>query len=130
MTVLFSLSAAVAFAALFFKERITGIYLVHLFVQVCYIIMAPIVGARMYDEMDVNEKNVVKLQNFAVINECGDLYTNVDIEMINSELDQALAYSELIEILFWATMGMLFFEIVSLIPLIACFKSELLGGGH
>ena len=49
--------------------------------------------------------------------------------MINSELDQALAYSQLIEIWFWTTMGMLIFEVVSLIPLIACLLCGSRGSG-
>ena len=77
MVVLFSVSACLAGAALFFKsdERIVGTFVIHMFVQMFYIIMAPIVGVRMYDEMDVNRANIVQLQNFAVINECADQYT-------------------------------------------------------
>ena len=47
-----------------------------------YIIMAPIVGVRMYDEMEVNRINVELLANFEVINECADKYTNVDSDLV------------------------------------------------
>jgi len=46
--------------------------------------MAPIVAKRMYEEMDVNRANVEKLQNYIVLNECADEYTNVDIDLIDS----------------------------------------------
>lgn len=124
MAVLFSISACFTGFAVSTTtdDQIIGTFVVHMCVQMFYIIMAPIVGVRMYDEMEVNRENIIQLQNFSVINECADQYTNVNTDMIASELDEAFALSKWIEIWFWTTMGMLFFEVVSLcaFPLIAC----------
>ena len=77
--------------------------------------MAPIVAVRIYEEMEVNRANVEQLENFTVINECADKYTNVNTELITSQLNQALEHSQLISLWFWITMGMLIFEVVALI---------------
>ena len=47
-----------------------------------YIIMAPIVAVRMRDEMEINRQNIELIDNFWVINECADKYTNVDSDLI------------------------------------------------
>ena len=54
-----------------------------------YIIMAPIVGVRVYEEMEVNRANIDKLEKFTILNECADPYTNVDADLVESELDLA-----------------------------------------
>ena len=91
--------------------------------------MAPIVGVRMHQEMDANRANVAKLEKFSVLNECADKYTHVDADLIESELDQAYKEAQLIEVWFWITMGMVFFEVfacccMALSPLIKKAKSH------
>ena len=58
--------------------------LAHVCSHCSYIIMAPIVAVRIVDEMEVNRNNVQQLENFSVINECADKYTNVDTDLITS----------------------------------------------
>lgn len=79
-----------------------------------FIIMAPIVGTRMYAEMDINRENVDKLSNFYVINECADKYTNVDTDLIESELDQAHELSQNIAVTFWVMWAFFFMELITL----------------
>lgn len=81
MCVLFSISVCANCFTFLFPPVFS---VVHSCTQVCYIIMAPIVAKRMYEEMDVNRANVEKLQNYKVINECADEYTNLDIDLIDS----------------------------------------------
>ena len=72
--------------------------------------MAPIVGVRTYQEMEVNRANVQKLENFYIINECADQYTNVNTQLIEEELDYAHDLSKIIAIWFWITVSMIVFE--------------------
>lgn len=53
MVVLFSVSACLSGGALLTQsdDHILGIFITHMCVQMCYIIMAPIIGVRMYEEM-------------------------------------------------------------------------------
>ena len=43
----------------------------------------------MRQEMAVNRQNVELIENFEVINECADKYTNVDSDLITEQLDKA-----------------------------------------
>ena len=60
--------------------------------------------------MTVNRENIEKLSNYEVVNECADQYTNIDIELIDSELDRAFAQAKLIKVWFWITMIMFIVE--------------------
>ena len=55
---------------------------IHGCVHCAYIIMAPIVAVRMRDEMEVNRQNIELIDNFTIINECADKYTNVDADLV------------------------------------------------
>ena len=61
--------------------------------------------------MEVNRANVDKLEKFTILNECADPLTNVDADLIESELNMAYDEARLIEVWFWITMGMVFFEV-------------------
>lgn len=112
MTVIFSISLCATCIGVMIEPWLA---IGHFCSHCNYIIMAPIVAVRMYDEMEVNRINVGKLENFIVINECADKYTNVDSVLIDSQLDKALEESQLIAVWFWITMGMLLFEVLALI---------------
>ena len=84
----------------------------HCCMSTIYIITAPIVAKRIYEEMEVNRHNVSQLENFHIINECADQYTNVDVDMIDAELDYAHELSQNIAVCFWLTMTLFILEIV------------------
>ena len=79
--------------------------------NLCYLIMAPIVGVRVYQEMEINRINVGKLENFMVINDCGDALTQVDLDTITRELDEAHDEASLIKTWFWLTMALFIIEV-------------------
>ena len=74
-----------------------------------------------------NRENVAKLDNFVVINECADIYTNVDIESIDLKLDYALKYAHVLSAWLGVTAGLFFFEIIIVcvipISIMCCCKS-------
>lgn len=78
--------------------------------RVIFIIVAPLVGVALYEELKVNQQNIEKLDNFTIINECADQYTNIDIVQVDSELDIAREQAHVIFLWFWITFGMLFLE--------------------
>lgn len=92
--------------------------------------MAPIVAVRLNEEMDVNRANVAQLNNFEVINECGDEYTNVNIVLINDQLDKAYEESQLISIWFWITVGMFAFEVCALISIFMASCCDCIDNDH
>ena len=70
--------------------------------------------------MTVNRENIEKLSNYEVVNECADKYTNIDIEMVDSELDQAFKEAKLIKTWFWITMIMFIIELSIFCSLFIC----------
>ena len=72
--------------------------------------------------MTVNRENIEKLSNYEVVNECADQYTNIDIELIDSELDRAFAQAKLIKVWFWITMIMFIVEVSIFCFLAICNK--------
>ena len=49
--------------------------------------------------MEVNRANVDKLEKFTILNECADPLTNVDVDLIESDLN--MAYEEARSIWVW-----------------------------
>ncbi len=74
--------------------------------NLCYLIMAPIIGVRIKKEMEINRENVTLLTEFLVLNECADAFTNVDTETVERELDAAHDSSKVILLWFRITMVM------------------------
>ena len=72
MVILFSLIAILSCYEVYCISEVLYLGFIHTVLQVMYFIMAPIVGTRIYDEMEVNRANVDKLKHFYVINDCAD----------------------------------------------------------
>ena len=87
----------------------------------------PILYARLKATAVANRENVAKLDNFVVINQCADIYTNIDIVTIDAELDYALKIAHLLELWLAITAGLFFLEIfiVCVVPIsiMFCCKS-------
>lgn len=46
--------------------------------NVCYLIIGAIAGVRINKELDTNRENISLLNNFLVLNQCADQFTNVN----------------------------------------------------
>lgn len=84
--------------------------------------MAPMVIAYARDVHDVNDSNLAKLDQFIVINKCGDHVTKVDQIAIQSEIELANDIIHSVSLIAWIcmTMWLLQFFCVCFIPLLKC----------
>ena len=101
--------------------------LTHIATNLIFLITMPIIYVRLNATKEANRHNVEKLDNFIVINECADQYTNVDIDSIDLELDYALKYAGVIQKWLYVVTFLFFFEIfiICVVPLsiMFCCKS-------
>lgn len=77
--------------------------------------MAPIVGVAMRDEIDQNNSNMEKLENFNLFKGCADEYTQINTDQVSSDLNDAYDAAQQIKLWFWISLSMFFFELFFLI---------------
>ena len=54
--------------------------------RLSFIVMGPWLCNVIYDVMQVNKENLSKVDNFAIVNECGDQYTQLPQDTVRAEL--------------------------------------------
>ena len=77
--------------------------------------MAPIVGVAMRDEIDQNNSNLEKLENFNIFKGCADSYTQINTDKVSKDLNEAYDAAQQIRLWFWISLSMFFFELFFLL---------------
>lgn len=90
-------------------------------------IFAPLLLVRLESEQEQNRFNVSKLDEFAALNECADDMTNIDKDLIESQLDRAHDASAMIDTwlqILWIAFGLEILMFI-IIPLcLVCNKNK------
>ena len=90
-----------------------------------FIIMMPILFVRTYGVRNFLVANIDKLDGFNIINECGDEYSRIDIEMVEAGLKEGMVRTRKMFILMWIMMAWVMLEAaVLLIAFVAAMFNE------
>ena len=94
-------------------------------IRLNFIIMMPILFVRTYGVRNFLAANIEKLDGFNIINECGDEYSRIDIEMVESGLKEGMVRTRKMFILMWIMMAWVMLEVaVFLIAFVAAMFNE------
>ena len=117
MVVIYSVSCCLGCAGIFSPE-LAGMACVC--IKFVFVILMPLLFIRVYNVRNTINQNIVRLDEFDIINECGDDFSKIDKEMIEDGLMEGNRRMQKIFVLMWILMIWVLTEITGGICLCFC----------